>query len=145
MRKANDALSASNIRLRTSQIIKNSPKPKNNNSSKRNYNGRVSFETNNNNSRLSDDEVASIREKVIAIYRKYDPKREEKVDGLMEKYKGRENALMNKLVDRYEGDHQSVLSEMTHEAKSSMSRSQLAMQRHKERMQSMRSKRSSMD
>ena len=137
LRKSNDALSASNIRLRTSQIMQNSHNPKiRNPASRTSYGGSATVRF----SESNPEDLVAIRNKILTILTKYDAKKVDQLDSLMEKYEGRENILLKKLVNRYEEDDQSILSEYATETKQGLTRSELAMQRHKERMQSIRRK-----
>lgn len=72
-------------------------------------------------------DVSEIREKVLVLLEKYDETKVGRIDIIMEKFKGKEDLLLEKMIQRYEGDGvaQAKLKK----------RSEMALARHKERMQ----------
>lgn len=152
LRIATEALSASNIRLRTSQIFLNSTSPTPRKSISKGFTQRSKRTPRKTPGSLNNAELAEVQEKVISLLKRHDPTKVDKVDLLMDKFRGNEKSLLTKLVDRYEGDNRSCKSDLSLEKMSVDSetskpqplptsvqrRSQIAMNRHRERMTTIR-------
>jgi len=82
--------------------------------------------------------VSDMREKLVKILQKHDPPKARRVDEILRKFKGRESFLLEKVVEKYEGDCVSQNWDTNSVASSCIGspvrRSELALERHKERM-----------
>lgn len=79
-------------------------------------------------------DIVAIRGQVLALLQKHDQGKVNRIDIIMEKFKGKEHLLLQKMQQRYEG------SGGNSPAPSVQKRSELAMERHKERMRVIREK-----
>jgi hypothetical protein len=79
-------------------------------------------------------EVARIRQEVLNLLEKYDKAKLDRIDIIMEKFKGKEHLLLDKMKDRYENGG-GTSSGKSGAAASMQRRSEMALARHKERMQ----------
>lgn len=86
-------------------------------------------------STLASEEVSEIRGKVLELLEKYDKAKVNRIDIIMEKFKGKEALLLEKMTQRYEGGDESADGSAADDAKT---RSQLAAERHMERMRKLR-------
>jgi kinesin family protein C2/C3 len=77
------------------------------------------------------DEIAKIRDQVLALLEKHDQGKVNRIDIIMEKFKGKEALLLEKMSQRYEG---------VSSAASFQKRNEIALQRHQERMRKIREK-----
>ena len=77
-------------------------------------------------------EALQVRSKVLELLQKHDSGKVDRIDIIMEKFKGKESLLLAKMTQRYEGTQASPAPP------SVQNRSQLAMQRHQERMRRIR-------
>jgi DNA repair exonuclease SbcCD ATPase subunit len=82
------------------------------------------------------DDVPEIRSKVLALLEKYDTAKVDRIDIIMEKFTGKEALLLEKMTQRYE---QTTASPVV----SIQQRNQLALVRHRERMEKIRAKKDS--
>ena len=123
LRKAKDASSAANIRARTAQIISS----RGNSRTPAKSSGAGVESLGSQHISNEDMDVSEIREKVLVLLEKYDETKVGRIDIIMEKFKGKEDLLLEKMIQRYEGDGvaQAKLKK----------RSEMALARHKERMQ----------
>lgn len=119
-RQAKDASSAANLRARKAQVI-----------GSRHSTPRVpltsptkvfSTPTPKNNS----VDLDQVRAEVLELLEKYDKAKIDRIDTIMEKFKGKEELLVEKMKQRYEAGGA---------AQNLQRRSELALQRHKDRMQ----------
>ena len=78
-------------------------------------------------------DVSGIRSQVLELLEKYDKGKVNRIDIIMEKFKGKEALLLEKMTQRYEADSASV-------SNSAQQRSQIALERHQERMRKIREK-----
>jgi len=140
LRKAKEASSAANIRLRTTQIIgsrgtgrapapRPSPKPtakpvkKPADAPATNGVGTKGEEA------TEEMDSAEIREQVLALLQKYDTAKVGRIDVIMKRFKGKESLLLDKMKQRYEGG-----AADGEERTSLKARNEMALERHKERM-----------
>lgn len=119
LRRAKDASSAATLRARTAQLVNN----RNGGSSRPPAARSPTPSTPAAPAAAADP--AKVREEVLALLEKYDKAKADRIDIIMEKFKGKENLLLEKMTQRYEGGVSSSLQK----------RSEIALARHKERMQ----------
>jgi Kinesin motor domain len=84
---------------------------------------------------VASEDLSEIRGKVLSLLEKYDKAKVNRIDIIMEKFKGKETLLLEKMTQRYEGSAGSTTSSAEDDAKT---RSQVAAQRHMERMRKLR-------
>lgn len=84
---------------------------------------------------VASEELSEIRGKVLALLEKYDTAKVNRIDIIMDKFKGKEALLLEKMTQRYESSAGSTTSSAEDDAKT---RSQVAAQRHMERMRKLR-------
>jgi hypothetical protein len=84
---------------------------------------------------VASEELSEIRGKVLALLEKYDTAKVNRIDIIMDKFKGKESLLLEKMTQRYESSAGSTTSSAEDDAKT---RSQVAAQRHMERMRKLR-------
>lgn len=118
LRRAKDASSAATLRARTAQLVNN----RNGGSSRP---PAARSPTPSTPAAAAAADPAKVREEVLALLEKYDKAKADRIDIIMEKFKGKENLLLEKMTQRYEGGVSSSLQK----------RSEIALARHKERMQ----------
>lgn len=118
LRRAKDASSAATLRARTAQLVNN----RNGGSSRP---PAARSPTPSTPAAAPAADPAKVREEVLALLEKYDKAKADRIDIIMEKFKGKENLLLEKMTQRYEGGVSSSLQK----------RSEIALARHKERMQ----------
>eukprot|EP00542_Grammatophora_oceanica_P001815 CAMPEP_0194062682 /NCGR_PEP_ID=MMETSP0009_2-20130614/78209_1 /TAXON_ID=210454 /ORGANISM="Grammatophora oceanica, Strain CCMP 410" /LENGTH=1363 /DNA_ID=CAMNT_0038714507 /DNA_START=39 /DNA_END=4130 /DNA_ORIENTATION=- len=147
LRRAQDASSAANLRARKAQIISSrSPRSSKAPASKlgarkespKSTLGSASASASVASSTRSsprvkktaetDVDITKVRGEVLSLLEKYDKGKVDRIDVIMEKFKGKENLLVEKMKQRYEGGGGAM------SATSIQKRSELALQRHKERM-----------
>jgi kinesin family protein C2/C3 len=87
-------------------------------------------------STVATEDVSEIRAQVLTLLEKYDKGKVNRIDIIMEKFKGKESLLLEKMTQRYESP--SVDGDDAAVDTSGMTRSQLAAERHKERMRKLR-------
>lgn len=83
----------------------------------------------------------SARQEVLTLLNKHDPSKVNKIDEIMDRFKGRESVLLQKMTDRYKQSDVSTkkLSSVSESnSDDSKTRSQLALARHKRRMEGRR-------
>jgi hypothetical protein len=119
LRRAKDASSAATLRARTAQLVNNR-----NGGSSRPPVARSPTPSTPAPAPAAAD-PAKVRKEVLALLEKYDKAKADRIDIIMEKFKGKENLLLEKMTQRYEGGVSSSLQK----------RSEIALARHKERMQ----------
>lgn len=85
-------------------------------------------------STAASEDVSEIRAKVLELLEEHDKAKVNRIDIIMEKFKGKESLLLEKMTQRYEGGGDSG-SANGDDAKT---RSQLAAERHMERMRKLR-------
>jgi DNA repair exonuclease SbcCD ATPase subunit len=125
VRKAKDASSAANLRARKAQVI-GSRTARSTTTSPLSPSTPVSSPT-------SDPVIVdSVRDEVMALLQKYDTSKVDRIDVIMEKFKGKEHLLVEKMKQRYEGTGSHASSTVL----SIQQRSEQALKRHKDRMQS---------
>mmetsp|Transcript_23736 Transcript_23736/g.36661 ORF Transcript_23736/g.36661 Transcript_23736/m.36661 type:complete len:1384 (+) Transcript_23736:91-4242(+) len=141
LRKAKEASSAANIRLRTSQIIGSrgtgrapAPKPTPKPAAKPVKKPADAPASNGAGTKKGNDteekDGAAIREEVLALLQKYDTTKVGRIDVIMKRFKGKENLLLQKMKQRYEGS-----TDAGEEPTSLKERNAMALERHKARMQ----------
>jgi hypothetical protein len=122
LRRAKDASSAATLRARTAQLVNNrnggSSRPPAARSPTPSTPAAAA-------AAAAAADPAKVREEVLALLEKYDKAKADRIDIIMEKFKGKENLLLEKMTQRYEGGVSSSLQK----------RSEIALARHKERMQ----------
>lgn len=122
VRLAKDASSAANLRARKAQVI----------GSRSGRSATTSPKSPPSISPLSSPtaDIDSVREEVLSLLEKYDISKVDRIDIIMEKFKGKEHLLVEKMKQRYErgGSQSTATTSLQH-------RSQQALQRHKDRMQ----------
>lgn len=83
----------------------------------------------------------SARQEVLTLLNKHDPSKINKIDEIMERFKGRESVLLQKMTDRYKQSDMSTkkLSSVSESnSDDAKTRSQMALARHKRRMEGRR-------
>ena len=82
------------------------------------------------------------RQEVLTILKKHDPSKVNKIDEIMDRFKGRESVLLQKMTDRYRSSDVSTKKKLKSVSESNAdeakTRSQLALARHKQRMEGRR-------
>ena len=84
---------------------------------------------------MASEDVSEIRGKVLALLEQHDKAKVNRIDIIMEKFKGKEALLLQKMTQRYEGGGASTAGSVDDGSKT---RSQLAAERHMERMRKLR-------
>lgn len=156
LREAKDQASAATIRARKSKVMNStrvsSGTPPSKRTSPLNHSGiprpisargtKSSNSTPNVGSlkQATGDNIQNIRSKIKELLEKHDPTKVEKLDELMEKFKGKEARLHEKMKVRYLSSPSSTRSQTPdHMSPTVQKRAELAMARHAERMQKIRS------
>jgi len=114
-RQAKDASSAANLRARKAQVI----------GSRHTTASRATIATTPvkvTTTPKNDVDLAQVRAEVLELLEKYDKAKVDRIDIIMDKFKGKEELLVEKMKQRYE-------------APTLQRRSEMALQRHKDRMQ----------
>lgn len=127
MRRAKDASSAATLRARTAQL----KSTRNGGSARTPTRSPSTGTTASRTASAPAADPSEVREKVLALLEKYDKAKVDRIDIIMEKFKGKENLLLEKMTQRYEGGVSSSLQK----------RSEIALARHKERMQKQKEQR----
>jgi len=133
LRRAKDASSAANLRARKAQIISSRTSSNRGSPTKT---PAVSPTAANPPAPVPvapeemSPEVQEIRKEVLGLLEKYDKAKVGRIDIIMEKFRGKEGLLVEKMKQRYEGAAAAAPS-----TNANMTRSEMALQRHKERMQ----------
>jgi chromosome segregation ATPase len=154
LRTAKEASSAANIRARKAQVLgaRATPRPtpmptptktpastaksvSSRSAASVSTSGSGSTVTSEATSTLASEDVSEIRGKVLELLEKYDKAKVNRIDIIMEKFKGKEALLLEKMTQRYEGGDESADGNAADDAKT---RSQLAAERHMERMRKLR-------
>jgi len=157
LRSSKDALIAANLRSRRSQIIHLSPtsmpsssdmddgmkvskSPVNVATGRRGRKVETTWTKAGSPIRMI-ERTKSVRENIVCILQKYDPAKARRIDEILEKFNGRESVLLEKVSAKYEGDSfslnwetSSVVPSTSTVVASPRSRTDLAIERHKERM-----------
>ncbi len=144
LRSAKEASSAANLRARKAQVLgSRGARPSNGDTPSKSVVSSPSVATTTSgssgasaSSTVATEDVSEIRAQVLTLLEKYDKGKVNRIDIIMEKFKGKESLLLEKMTQRYEsapadGDDAAVDT-------SGMTRSQLAAERHKERMRKLR-------
>lgn len=128
LRTAKEAASASNIRARKAQVLGSRARPSPSKPSRASTTSAAPAPA----STTPPEEVAEIREKVLALLEEHDQSKVNRIDIIMEKFKGKEKLLLEKMTQRYEngGD----------EDEAGKTRSEIAAKRHMDRMKALREK-----
>jgi len=143
LRSAKEAVSAANIRARKQQVLGGrNPRPARptpTKASSKSATSRSSASTSGASSgatsAAASENAAKIRGQVLELLEKYDKAKVNRIDIIMEKFKGKEALLLEKMTQRYESGSKSETSTAASDAKT---RSQLAAERHMERMRKLR-------
>lgn len=137
LRVAKEASSAANIRARKAQVFGNraTPRETKDKTPSKASKSSSSSTTSGAASTVASEDALEIRGKVLALLEKYDKAKVNRIDIIMEKFKGKESLLLDKMTQRYEGGGESAASSGANDAKT---RSQLAQERHMERMRKLR-------
>jgi len=147
LRSAKEASSAANIRARKAQVFGSragarpspaKPKPPAGRSTAGSIATSVSGSTvtSGATSTVASEDIAEIRGKVLKLLEQHDTAKVNRIDIIMEKFKGKEALLLEKMTQRYEGG--GTTSGSTEGDSSAKTRSQLAAERHMERMRKLR-------
>jgi kinesin family protein C2/C3 len=152
LRSAKDASSAANLRARKAQVLGSRasvsrPSPSKSSESVKSI-ASASVATSNSGSTgtsggttVASEEVLEIRAQVLELLEKYDKGKVNRIDIIMEKFKGKEALLLEKMTQRYESGASGDDGDGTEdggEDDGSKTRSQLAAERHMERMRKLR-------
>jgi chromosome segregation ATPase len=127
VRKAKDASSAANLRARKAQVI-GSRTARSTTTSPRSPSSKTPVTSPTGDPLIVD----TVRDEVMALLQKYDTSKVDRIDVIMEKFKGKEHLLVEKMKQRYEGAGSQASSTVV----SIQQRSEQALKRHKDRMQS---------
>lgn len=140
LRVAKEASSAANIRARKAQVFGARATPRATPSTPASKStpskSSASSTTSGGTSTVTSEDAAEIRGKVLTLLEKYDKAKVNRIDIIMEKFKGKEALLLDKMTQRYEGGGGE--SAASTGASDSKTRSQLAQERHMERMKKLR-------
>ena len=153
LRSAKDASSAANIRARKAQVFgaRGTPRPtetptKAPTSASKSVSSRsgasVSTSASSSSgasaaaSTVASEDVSEIRAKVLELLEEYDKAKVNRIDIIMEKFKGKETLLLEKMTQRYLGGGESTTGSANDD--DAKTRSQLAAERHMERMRKLR-------
>jgi hypothetical protein len=153
LRTAKEAASASNIRARKAQVFgaRATPRPiatptktpSSVTKSTSSRSGGASVSTSGSGSSASgatstvaSEDISEIRAKVLALLEEHDKAKVNRIDIIMDKFKGKESLLLEKMTQRYEGGGESTAGSSA--ADDAKTRSQLAAERHMERMRKLR-------
>ena len=142
LRAAKEASQAANLRLRRSQVLgsrasrpsptKPAPSPAKAPTPAVQASGSAaSSVTSAAASSIVSEDVSEIRAQVLQLLEKHDKGKVNRIDIIMEKFKGKESLLLEKMTQRYE-------SGASAEDSAAKTRSQLAAERHMERMRKLR-------
>ena len=136
LRTAKEASSAANLRARKAQVLGSRARPQNGGSKPVGSSPSVGTSTSGSSaasasSTINTEEVAEIRSQVLALLEKHDKGKVNRIDIIMEKFKGKEPLLLEKMTQRYEGGGNTG-------GDSGKTRSQLAAERHAQRMRKLR-------
>lgn len=123
LRRAKDVSSAAALRARTAQLVNSRNGGNTRPPSAQSPTTTASSSPNTPSTPAADP--AKVRVQVLDLLEKYDKAKVDRIDIIMEKFKGKENLLLEKMTQRYEGGVSSSLQQ----------RSEIALARHKERMQ----------
>lgn len=143
LRSAKEASSAANLRARKAQVLgSRGARPTNGGTPSKSAGSSPSVATTTSgssgasaSSTVMTEDVSEIRVQVLTLLEKYDKGKVNRIDIIMDKFKGKESLLLEKMTQRYE----SAPSEGDEAVDTSgMTRSQLAAERHKERMRKLR-------
>lgn len=152
LRSAKDAASAANIRARKTQVFgaRATTRPAASTPSKSSASASKSLTSRSGASvstaasastatsaatSVASEDVSEIRSKVLSLLEQYDKAKVNRIDIIMDKFKGKESLLLEKMTQRYEGGGESAADSAGDDAKT---RSQLAAERHMERMKKLR-------
>eukprot|EP00429_Kryptoperidinium_foliaceum_P008054 CAMPEP_0176025274 /NCGR_PEP_ID=MMETSP0120_2-20121206/12362_1 /TAXON_ID=160619 /ORGANISM="Kryptoperidinium foliaceum, Strain CCMP 1326" /LENGTH=1344 /DNA_ID=CAMNT_0017358457 /DNA_START=129 /DNA_END=4163 /DNA_ORIENTATION=+ len=153
LRAAKEASSAANIRARTAQVIgarsgsRPAPTPKTPSSASKSVSSArsttsasasasASSATSGATTTVASEDVSEIRSKVLELLEKHDKGKVNRIDIIMDKFKGKETLLLEKMTQRYEGGGQGGGDSSA--ADDAKTRSQIAAERHMERMRKLR-------
>jgi kinesin family member C2/C3 len=138
LRTAKEASSAANLRARKAQVLGSRARPTNGSVASKSVASSPSVGTNTSgssgasvSSTVATEDIAEIRSQVLALLEKHDKGKVNRIDIIMDKFKGKEALLLEKMTQRYEGGGGATDS-------SGKTRSQLAAERHAERMRKLR-------
>jgi len=149
LRTAKDASSAANLRARKAQVLgsrastarpspaKSSASVKSSASASVATSASGSTATSGGSTTVASEEVLEIRAQVLELLEKYDKGKVNRIDIIMEKFKGKEALLLEKMTQRYESGAAGDGGEGGDDD-GSKTRSQLAAERHMERMRKLR-------
>ena len=146
LRSAKDASTAANLRARKAQVLGSRGGPtrttarstasvRSTTSASVTTTGSGSTGTSDATSTVASEDVIKIRGQVLELLEKYDTGKVNRIDIIMEKFKGKEALLLEKMTQRYESGASSTEGG---EDDGSKTRSQLAAERHMERMRKLR-------
>ena len=156
LRAAKEAASAANIRVRKAQVLSGrnprplaspakTPSSKSSIASSRsgvtNSSASIGTTTSGESSvatSIVSEDVTAIRARVLELLEKHDKAKVNRIDIIMEKFKGKEALLLEKMTQRYEGGGSSSAPSASTTDDGSKTRSELAQERHMERMRKLR-------
>eukprot|EP00980_Cylindrotheca_fusiformis_P004608 scaffold982_cov139-Cylindrotheca_fusiformis.AAC.21 len=130
LRTAKEAASASNIRARKAQVLgsRSRPSPAKNTRTSTTPEAAAPAPVA---AATPPEEVSKIRAQVLALLEQHDQSKVNRIDIIMEKFKGKESLLLEKMTQRYEGGGNDDAGK---------TRSEIAADRHKKRMEALRAK-----
>jgi kinesin family protein C2/C3 len=131
LRSAKEASSAANLRARKAQVLGSRARPAGGSSVASSTTGSVGSST------IATEDISEIRSQVLTLLEKHDKGKVNRIDIIMEKFKGKESLLLEKMTQRYQGSVGGDSSAPGTDA-SGKTRSQLAAERHAERMRKLR-------
>eukprot|EP00934_Nitzschia_sp_Nitz4_P003947 Nitzschia sp. Nitz4//scaffold8_size234185//67504//75292//NITZ4_001248-RA/size234185-processed-gene-0.151-mRNA-1//-1//CDS//3329559779//3937//frame0 len=152
LRAAKEASSAANLRARKAQVLGgrvSRPAPAkpvapaggksvSSRSTNSGTTGSGSSVTSGAASTVASEDVSEIRGKVLELLEKHDKAKVNRIDIIMEKFKGKESLLLDKMTQRYEGGGDNETAASSAGGDDAKTRSQLAAERHMERMRKLR-------
>jgi kinesin family protein C2/C3 len=136
LRQAGVAVSAASHRARREQVLSGRTNPAVYSTGATSTPSRSSTSKDNTPGTPISGNVTAIRAKVLALLEQYDTAKVDRIDIIMDKFKGKEALLLEKMTQRYEQ------SSPASPSSSIQQRNQVALERHRERMEKIREKKS---
>eukprot|EP00529_Nitzschia_sp_RCC80_P007120 CAMPEP_0113521394 /NCGR_PEP_ID=MMETSP0014_2-20120614/44616_1 /TAXON_ID=2857 /ORGANISM="Nitzschia sp." /LENGTH=1349 /DNA_ID=CAMNT_0000419349 /DNA_START=140 /DNA_END=4189 /DNA_ORIENTATION=+ /assembly_acc=CAM_ASM_000159 len=134
LRSAKEASTAANLRARKAQVLGSRSRPTGGSSVASNATGSSATSASVS-STVATEDISEIRSQVLALLEKHDKAKVNRIDIIMEKFKGKESLLLEKMTQRYQSGGGSSTAGADATGKT---RSQLAAERHAERMRKLR-------
>merc|ERR1711862_939290 len=82
------------------------------------------------------EEIERVRNEIMKLFQTHDPTKIDRLDAIMDKFQNKESLLLEKMIQRYNNTSNTTTSSTT----TKKTRSELALERHKERMAAQKQK-----